>query len=109
MGSAQAARAGGWPGAGILSTDMDSRASAARRGGGAGQTRIRRTGGSNPDRASGRVKSKTGDAPRQKKRPGANKTAVATVLAETDLTPPFDLNPGLNLGLNHTKIPAEQT
>ena len=82
---------------------MDSRASAARRGGGAGQTQIRRTGKSNPDRASGRVKSKTGDAPRQKKRPGANKTAVATVLADIDLTPPFDLNPGLNLGLNHTK------
>ena len=35
--------------------------------------------------------------------PGANKTAVATVLADIDLTPPFDLNPGLNLGLNHTK------
>jgi hypothetical protein len=39
----------------------------------------------------------------KKKRPGANKTTVAAVLADIDLTPPFDLNLGLNLGLNHTK------
>jgi hypothetical protein len=60
----------------------------------AGQTRIGRAGGSNPKREMRRAK---------KKRPGANKTTVATVLADIDLTPPFDLNLGLNLGLNHTK------
>jgi hypothetical protein len=62
----------------------------------AGQTRIGRAGGSNPKRDMRRAKKRGQHA-------GANKTAVATVLAETDLTPPFDLNPGLNLGLNHTK------
>ena len=69
-------------------------------------------GGSNPDQAHGRVQPGSGERAGQiqngrcaapKKRPGANKTAVATVLADIDLTPPFDLNLGLNLGLNHTK------
>ena len=55
----------------------------------AGQTRIGLAGGSNPDPEIGRVKSKTGDAPRQNKKRGEKKRAraVAAVLAEIDLNP----------------------
>ena len=99
---------GGWPGAGALVRIWIRTFGQGPRGAGAGQTRIGRAGGSNPDREIGRVKSETGDAPRQKKggigHGELNRGFYRT--GRNRFEPRLDLNPGLNLGLNHTNIPA---
>ena len=82
------------------------------RGAGAqgGQTRIGRAGGPNPDPEIGRVKSETGDAPRQKKE-GREKTRTRGCdrAGRNRFEPRPDMNPGLNLVLNHTGIPVVET
>ena len=65
----------------------------------AGQTRIGKSGGSNPKRGMRRAKKRGGighgELNRGFYRTGRNR-----------FEPRLDLNPGLNLGLNHTNIPA---